>query len=131
VLENPDLPTEVKTVILIRAAGDLSREMQRLATLLCERVKACLLPEIVEMFDQMQREAEAEVVAEVVVACKLPDDIKGKLSASIEKVAGRKVKLKVSEDASIIGGAVIRIGDRQIDHSVLGRIEGLKRAIAA
>jgi len=41
------------------------------------------------------------------------------------------VRLNVSEDAAIIGGLVISIGDRQIDHSLRNRLEGMRRAIAA
>lgn len=131
VLDDPQLPSKVKVKILDKAVGGLSKELSRLAEMLCERGKTALLPEIAEVFEEMLREAEAEVVADVVVADKLDTEARKKLADAISKSVGKKVRLEISDDPNILGGMVVCIGDRQIDHSVRGKLDGLRRAIAA
>ncbi len=131
VLVDPQLPAEVQAAVLIKAAGKLPKELVRLVNMLCARGKGCLLPEIHELFEVMQREASAKVVAEVTAAVKLNTAVQDKLAKALAKALGKKVELKVSQDAGILGGVIIRIGDRQIDYSLRGRLEGLRRAIAA
>ena len=53
------------------------------------------------------------------------------LAKALGDISGRSVRLNVSEDKSILGGLVVRIGDRLIDYSVRSRLEALKRAMAA
>ncbi len=130
-LADPKLPPELAATVLNKAAGKLPKELVSLIDMLCDRGKGCLLAEIAELYEDMQLEAAAEVVAEVTTAVKLDAETKSKLSASIVKGLGKKVQLQVNEDASIMGGVIIRVGDRQIDYSLRGKLEGLRRALAA
>ena len=131
VLANPSYPAALTASVLEKAAGKLPAEMQRLVAMLCERGKAELLPEIAELFEQMARQAESEVEAEVVSAVALSEAQQKGLAKALGASAGRSVRLKVSEDKRILGGLVVRIGDRLIDYSVRSRLEALKRAMAA
>ena len=49
----------------------------------------------------------------------------------LEQVTGKKVELRLHEDKSLIGGVVVKIGDRRIDGSVAGRLEMMKRKLLA
>ena len=131
VLGNPNYAASLKASVLEKATGSLPAEMKRLVSLLCERGKAELLPEIDELFEQMMRQAESEVEAEVISAVKLSEAQKKGLVKALGDISGRSVRLNVSEDKSILGGLVVRIGDRLIDYSVRSRLEALKRAMAA
>jgi len=130
-LADPKLPPEIAAGVLKKAAGKLPKELSVLIDMLCARGKGCLLAEIFELFEGMQREASAEVVAEVTTAVRLDAAAKAGLAQSIARGLGKKVQLQVNEDAGIMGGVIIRIGDRQIDYSLRGKLEGLRRAIAA
>jgi F-type H+-transporting ATPase subunit delta len=131
VLANPNYADELKAAVLEKAAGSLPAELKHLVAMLCERGKAELLPEIQAVFEQMLRQAESEVEAEVVSAVKLSDAQQKGLAKALTETTGRKVRLSVSEDKSILGGLLVRIGDRLIDYSVRSRLEALKRAMAA
>ncbi len=131
VLEAPQVPAGQKSAMLTKAAGSVSKELERLALLLCERNKAVLLPEISELFEAMVRDASETLKADVVVAAKLDAKAQEKLAAAVGKLLGRKVSLDVSVDSNIVGGMVVNVGDRQIDHSVRGKLEGLRKALAA
>ena len=130
-IEDGRVAASAKAKVLAKAAGKVSKEAVRLVEMLCERGKVSLLPEIAEIYDELESEAAAEVVADVVVAAKLASGMEDKLAKAVAKAVGKKVRLNVREDAAIIGGLVISIGDRQIDHSLRSRLDGMRRAIAA
>jgi len=130
-LELPNLSAEKKIEVLKKAVGSVSDELVRLAALLCERGKASLLPEINEIFVEMVRESEARVVATVVVAMEPDAATRKKIEAAVADVAGKKVQLEIVEDKQVMGGMIVNIGDRQIDCSLRGKLEGLRKAIAA
>lgn len=130
-LELPDCSSEQKVKVLKKAVGPISDELVRLVSMLCERGKASLLPEINELFEEMVREAEESVVATVIVAVKPNAETKKKIEAAVADVAGKKVQLDIVEDKELLGGMVVNIGDRQIDCSLRGKLEGLRKAIAA
>ncbi len=128
-LAMPQVPPVTKAEIIDRAAGGLSKEVRRLVEMLCARDKAELLPEIAGMVEEMERQAASEVEAEVISVIKLDTEMKEKITAVLGKAIGRKVKLNVKRDPGILGGLVIRIGDRQMDYSLRTRLQGLKRAM--
>jgi len=130
-LDLPHLPADKKIETLKKVTGSISDELARLVTLLCERGKASLLPEINEVFVEMVREAEASVEATVVVANKPDADTRKKIEAAVADIAGKKVQLEIIEDKQVLGGMIVNIGDRQIDCSLRGKLEGLRKAIAA
>ena len=131
VLEQPNVPAETKVAILDKAAGGVSDEIRRLLHMLCERGKAVLLPEIAALFEDMQRQASSEVAAEVVTAVPLNEKMQARVADALGKSVGRKVRLSVSQDSDILGGLIVRIGDRQMDYSLRTRLEGLKRAMVS
>lgn len=52
---------------------------------------------------------------------------KAKLIANLEKKTGKKVKLAIKVDKSILGGGIIRIGDTVIDGSIRKELENIKK----
>jgi len=131
VLEQPQIPASAKVAIIDKAAKGLNAEVTRLVAMLCERGKASLLPEINAQFEEMVRLATSEVEAEVVAATALNKATQDKIAASLSKAVGRKVLIKASQDKKILGGLVVRLGDRQLDYSLRSRLEGLKRAMVS
>ena len=132
ILESSAYPNTVKCAMLNKAvSGSGSKEVSRLIGLLCERNKLTLLPEISYLVDEMIAESESSVDAEVTSAVKLTAAAQKALAGSLTSAVGKTVNVITNKDASILGGVVIRIGDRKIDCSVRGRLDGLKRAIVS
>lgn len=92
--------------------------------------RLALAPEISEMFDIKKAEAEAVAVVDVISAYPLDSAQQASLEQAMEKKLGRKVEISASVDESIIGGAVIRVGDSVIDASTRGRLDSLGLAFA-
>ncbi|ATX82652.1 ATP synthase F1 subcomplex delta subunit [Mariprofundus ferrinatatus] len=130
-LASPEYPAELKKQVIVKSAGGVSSEVDRLVALLADRGKASLLSEIHSFVEEMLHQAESELEADVVVATAMDPALQEKLSAALTASTGKKVRLNVSEDNSILGGMVIRIGDRKIDYSLRAKLNGLRRTLAA
>jgi len=49
----------------------------------------------------------------------------------IEKASGRRVEAMRSVDPDLVGGLVLRAGSLEVDSSVRGRLDRLRRELAA
>ncbi len=56
----------------------------------------------------------------------LTDDLRADFKALVMRKTGMKAELKEKVDPSLIGGYILKIGDRQIDDSVRSRLNSLK-----
>ncbi|MDD9852060.1 MAG: F0F1 ATP synthase subunit delta [Gammaproteobacteria bacterium] len=112
----------------VKGEGEAQRNFLRL--LIANR-RARALPDIAAQFEKLRAEAEGTVDAELVTAFAVSDAQKEKIAAALGRKLGRKVRLNVSEDGDLIGGAIVRAGDMVIDASVRGQLEQLKNALRA
>lgn len=107
----------------------LSPYVQNFLFLLLRRRRMNLFSEIVGALKAMVREMENVVIASVKVA-----DLEGfrpheaELKIALEKRTGKKVVFQVEEDASLMGGMQVALGDRIYDASVSGELERIKEA---
>jgi F-type H+-transporting ATPase subunit delta len=130
-LASPEYPAALKQGVLLKAAGKISQETTRLVTMLCERNKSELLPEIHLLVEEMIRQSESEVDADVVVATEISEALQQKLAVALEASTGKKVRLNYTTDKDILGGMIISIGDRKIDYSLRTKLDGLRRVLAS
>ena len=70
-------------------------------------------------------------VATAISAAPLAEDEIRALTERLEGLTGGKVELEVQVDPSLLGGLVVRVGDRLIDGSVRGRLERLRNRLVA
>jgi F-type H+-transporting ATPase subunit delta len=69
------------------------------------------------------------VRAQLVTATALPDDRVAAIRNGLTRATGRDVTLETRVDASIIGGAVARIGSTVFDGSVTRQLERMRDAL--
>ncbi|MCB1625482.1 MAG: F0F1 ATP synthase subunit delta [Pseudomonadales bacterium] len=89
-----------------------------------------LLPQIAEQFELLRAEQENTVDVELVSAVPLSVEQQQRFTAALTKRLARTVRLHLSVDPSLLGGAVVRAGDLVIDGSLRGRVARLSSAIA-
>lgn len=134
VLSNPAIPAARKRAVieqLLARAGSVSPVVAKLLTLLADRDRLALLPDIVVAY-QDRLMAHAKVVrAEVVTAIGLPGDRVSALQQGLAEATGRQVQLDTRVDPSIIGGAIARIGSTVYDGSVTRQLEKMKEALVS
>ena len=86
-----------------------------------------LLKEIAERFLLAYKQHKGIESAVVTTAVPLDSSLKEAIQAFVEKHVGGNVELTEKVDEKLIGGAVIRMGDKQLDASVLRQINDLKQ----
>jgi F-type H+-transporting ATPase subunit delta len=99
--------------------------------------------EFIDIITRKRREAELEIIAEsflsqyrinknivtavITSAAALDDTLRKQVMEIVRKMAGTEVELTEKIDTSLIGGFVLRVGDRQVDTSLIRQIRMLDR----
>ncbi len=126
VLMNPKVPLERKLAVVDRTL-DVQPLAKNFARLLVQKGRALDARAVAEAFDRMADEAEGIAQAEIVAAVDLTAEqlqaIEQKLSQSLNK----RVHATATTDPALIGGLMVKVGDRLIDGSVRSRLRQLKR----
>ena len=72
---------------------------------------------------------KSQILVQVISAISLDDELLGEIKKSINEKTGLDVRVKNIVDKNIIGGILIKIGDKIIDLTIKGKIESLKRKL--
>ncbi|MEM0900174.1 MAG: F0F1 ATP synthase subunit delta [Pseudomonadota bacterium] len=87
------------------------------------------LPGIIKAFREAVAAKKGVVSAEVTSASALTGAQMKELQATLKSVAGKDVDITVSEDPSLIGGLIVKMGSRMIDTSLKTKLSSLKLAL--
>ncbi|PIE44802.1 MAG: F0F1 ATP synthase subunit delta [Gammaproteobacteria bacterium] len=96
---------------------------------LAHNKRFALLPEIAGLFIKEVNQSNDTIMAEIISAKPLSTESETKLLTKLEEKYGKTVEASINIDESLIGGAVIKVGDTVIDGSVRGRLEQLTKAL--
>lgn len=129
-LANSSVPPEQKQQLVGKALAGVDQNVRNLALLLLRRRRTQLGPQIAVAYDEILDKAKGVSHAFVTSAVALTDDEKRDVEQKLREITGGDVILNTSVDESIIGGLVVRIGDRLIDGSTRGRLMALKERLA-
>ena len=131
VLLNPAVPVPRKraAVAELVARAKPAGIVGKLLTLLAERDRLVLLPDLVASYRERLLDYRKIVRAEVTTAAPLGGDRAKALESSLARVTGRSVVLDMRVDASIIGGVVARVGSTVYDGSVTRQLEKIKERL--
>lgn len=83
--------------------------------------------DFVELANQLKRQVSIEVISVIELDKKILNEIK----ENVDKKTGLDVRIKNVLDKNIIGGLVIKIGDKVIDLSIKDKLEDLKNKLKA
>lgn len=88
-----------------------------------------LLGDVVDELDRMMRGGPHVEVARVTTALPLSDDEKEQFRQKLRSKYGEGLEFDFNVDSSIIGGAIVQVGDKVIDGSVATRLESMSNAL--
>jgi F-type H+-transporting ATPase subunit delta len=124
--DNPKISKEMlEKAMMGICQGQLNDEGLNFVKLLIKNNRLQLVAEITGQYEV--KKAEKSGLLDVTVTSAFPmsgDDVK-ELTTSLSASFGKQVKISVEEDSSLIGGMVIRVGDKVIDGSLSGQIQQL------
>ena len=83
--------------------------------------------DFVELTNQLKRQVSIEVLSVI----ELDKEILNEIKENVDKKTGLDVRIKNVLDKNIIGGIVIKIGDKVIDLSIKDKLEDLKNKLKA
>jgi F-type H+-transporting ATPase subunit delta len=119
-----------KADFLIGVGADrLQARGQNLIKILAYNRRLLVLPEISRVFDLLCKEAENKVELKVVTAQKLAKPQVDKLQGAFSKYLAGVVSIQAEVDASLLGGVMVKFGDRVIDASVRGQLLALHTSL--
>jgi F-type H+-transporting ATPase subunit delta len=130
-LMSPAVPAREKVNVIAAEAPGLRPQTNNLISLLLHRERLELLPDIARAFHERLNRMRGIAVAEVTTAVPLDDSSRAQLAARLTRYVGQQIEMETAVDPAIMGGVVVRVGDLLLDGSVRGRLEALRRRLAA
>ena len=122
-LRNPIIHNHKKLAVLREVfTGKVDPVMLSFMELVVRKNREGFLPEIANAYINMYNESRGIRSAKVITAVALDEQLRSQLKDIVSKDTGGKVELTEQVDASILGGYILRWGDKQIDASVAKKL---------
>lgn len=129
-LSDPAVDVSAKTAVV---ADLLSRRAEpETVALVVHLVRTSPSGEVDERLDAIVALAAArreQLLADVRVPAPLSSDQTKRLAAALTRLYGQRVTVAATVDESLLGGAVVRVGDEIIDGSVASRLAAARRTL--
>ncbi|MDD4929200.1 MAG: F0F1 ATP synthase subunit delta [Gallionella sp.] len=120
----------VESLLLGLLGAKTSPGLHNFVRILVEKRRLAELPEIAAIFEALRAEAEKSANVVVESAFELSVAQQDKIIASMKKRMGREIKLVCNVNKDLLGGVVIRAGDKVIDGSARTRLAEMATALA-
>ncbi len=121
---------EIESLIEGLFGGKANVQQRNFIRVLVENQRLLLLPEIAAIFETLRAEAEKTVNVVVDSAFELSAAQQEKIITSLKARMGREIKLVCKVNKALLGGVVIRAGDKVIDGSARTRLGEMANALA-
>jgi F-type H+-transporting ATPase subunit delta len=97
--------------------------------LLIDKKRETMIGEISEEFENMVNQLHSKVVAKVYTAVEVEQNELSLLRRKLEGYLDKQVDMETHVDKEILGGVLIKIGDRVIDGTVRTRFENMAKSL--
>ena len=124
--QNPLIPQQAKKDL------EISATVMNFLMLLVDKKRIGVFNEIYDIFTSLKNKEQGVLIADVTSAFPLTKKQQDQLIRKLASLTGRKpdkVKIRPHKDTSILGGLILKIGDKLIDGSAAGRLRALQTAM--
>jgi F-type H+-transporting ATPase subunit delta len=132
-LASPGVTKEAKhrviEKLLARAGGN--KTVRNFLFVIVDHQRTHVLPEMISAFQEVIRQRQGIMEAEVFSAVELSKVQKAEMEFTLEKLTGKRVEAKFSLQPALLGGAVVRVGDTVYDGSLRGRLNELRARLTS
>jgi F-type H+-transporting ATPase subunit delta len=127
-LAAPTIPVPKRVAILeaVLASAKVTPETLNLLRLLARNERTPLVPFVAESFRRLVLEHRQIQPGEVVSSHSLSSDQKKRLAGQLGQALGKTMELTYRTDPEILGGVVVRVGNRVFDASVTTQLRLFK-----
>ena len=126
-IQNPTISVGVKESALTEVFAGTTKLTKSLFHLLFENKRFEILGDIVSQYILLSDENNGFQVVKVTTAIPMDSVLEAKVSEKIKEFSTKKITIVNTIDPSIIGGFILRMGDKQYNASVSSRLQNLKR----
>lgn len=126
-LANPVIKMEVKKSALSEIFSNVQSETNSLFQLLFDNKRFEILESIAKEYNHLFDVSNNVEVAKVTTAFPITADLQTKVLAKIAEFSNKKITIENIVDPTIIGGFILRVGDKQYNASVASKLGELKR----
>ncbi|MFT8391629.1 MAG: F0F1 ATP synthase subunit delta [Sporolactobacillus sp.] len=132
VLQHPQISADEKKALVDRLFKDtVGLEVSNLLKLLIDRKRESLINDVLEAYTHFANEKRGILDVTVTTAVPLDEDEQSDLARRLGEVLGKKLRISLTVNKEIIGGILMRIGDRLYDGTVAGKLAGFKHEITS
>jgi len=131
VLMNPSIANDQKLKVLDAIAGRIGMfpQVRNFIAVIMNHQRLDELDEILTEYHAVADDQSGLTEAEVTSARPLNDNDRAELEAQVVKLAGGRIRTTYSQDATLLGGAVVRIGSTVYDGSIRAQLQQLKQKL--
>ena len=122
--------SKIESLIEELSGRNANIQQRNFIRVLVENNRLLLLPEIAAIFEAFRAEAEKTINVVVDSAFELSSTQQEKIISSLKASMGRDIKLVCKVNKELLGGIVIRAGDKVIDGSARTRLGEMANALA-
>jgi F-type H+-transporting ATPase subunit delta len=130
-LVTPAVPASRKKAVIGRIADvlKLSRVTRNFLFVLIDHRRIASLAGIIAQFEEVVDARLGFARAEVTSATPMSDADRSALNTRLERLTGKRIRMRFATDPALIGGVVARIGSTVYDGSVRGQLATLERRL--
>jgi F-type H+-transporting ATPase subunit delta len=132
VLKNSSLSFTEKSKVLKERVGEINSKVLNIVGMLSDNGKLSEMDDISTEYQGLidaYHGVEGAGVAEIITAVPIDEDEKLKMGKRITEMLGKPVTLKLSVNPELLGGVIIRVGDKLIDGSVSHRLQTISKEL--
>lgn len=128
---SPRLDPEAKKKVLQEALSSLVRPVLGLLCVLVDKQRELVLDNIMDEFERFRDLREGRLHADVTSAQPLDSEQLADITSRLEKATGKKVLIHEKRDPGVLGGLIVKVGDKVIDGSLRRRLDRLRRSLVS
>lgn len=132
ILKNPIINADKKLAILTELFGSFNPVLLAFFKIVVNKGRSEILYVTAKEFINQYNNLKGTVKATVVSASELSEDVRAQIKQAVllASPAGGSVELETKINPDLIGGFVLKVGDKQIDTSLSTRLNQLKKEFA-
>jgi len=127
---SPYFSTEEKKEGLEKVVQNGDETVVNFLELLIEKHRVPAIFRIRRAYESLWQEENKLLPVQVTSAIELDQETVDNIGKTIGERTGRRVELESKVDPDILGGIVLRVGDRILDASIANRLESLRKQVA-
>ncbi|MBP6550998.1 MAG: ATP synthase F1 subunit delta [Flavobacterium sp.] len=130
-IQNPLVKTDAKKDVVSEVFASVNPVTQSIFQLLLENKRFEILDSIAVEYNKLFDIMNGVEVAKVTTAVPMDAELEAKVSAKIASISSsKKITIENIVDPAILGGFILKIGDKQYNASIADRLQVLKRELS-